>query len=90
MGVNKFQMNEDIPIELMKTDPREEERQIAKVQRLRKERDNKGVEVALSKLKQAAQEGTNLVFPILAAVRAYSTVGDTLRDVYGEYQRPAY
>jgi len=93
VGVNKFQMNEDIPIELMKTDPREEERQIEKVQRLRKERDNKGVEVALSKLKHAAQEGTNLVFPILAAVRAYSTVGemcDTLRDVYGEYQRPAY
>lgn len=94
VGVNQYQMDEDIPIELMKTDPKEEERQIEKVQRLRKERDTKGVEVALGQLKEAAREGTtNLVSPILDAVRAYATVGemcDTLRDVYGEYQRPAY
>jgi methylmalonyl-CoA mutase N-terminal domain/subunit len=93
VGVNQFQMDEKLSIKLMRVDPKEEERQIEKVKRLRKERDNKKVRAALKDLKEAAIEETNLVPTILSAVKVYSTIGEicnSLREVYGEYRRPAY
>jgi methylmalonyl-CoA mutase N-terminal domain/subunit len=93
VGVNKFQMDEKLSIKLMKVDPREEERQIEKVKRLRRERDNQKVEVSLRELKEAATDGVNLIPPLLAAVKAYATCGeicDMLRGVWGEYKRPVY
>ncbi len=44
-------------------------------------------------VKGAAQEGTNMVDPMMVAAEAYATIGeisDALREVYGEYVRPAY
>jgi len=93
VGVNKYQMDETLSLKLMKVDPKEEERQIEKVKRLRKERDNKKVDIALKEVKEAAIEGVNLVPPILTAVKGYATIGeicDVLRGVYGEYKRLAY
>ncbi len=91
IGVNKFRTDEPVNIKLMKVNPKEEERQIEKVKRLRKERDNKKVEAALKELREAAQAGVNLVPSILPAVKAYATIGemcDVLRDVFGEYKGP--
>ena len=93
VGVNKYRTDEPIKMNLMKVDPKEEERQIEKVKRLRRERDNEKVEAALKGLKEAALEGVNLFPSVLDAVKAYATGGeicDTLRSVYGEYKRPAY
>jgi methylmalonyl-CoA mutase N-terminal domain/subunit len=93
VGVNQFQMNEKLSIKLMRVDPKGEERQIERVKRLRKERDNNMVEAALKDLKEAAKEGVNLVPTILSAVKAYSTIGeisDSLREVFGEYKKPTY
>jgi methylmalonyl-CoA mutase N-terminal domain/subunit len=93
VGVNKFQMDVPLTINLMKVDPKEEERQIEKVKRLRRERDNRKVEAALRELKEAAIEGVNLISPILTSVKVYATGGeicDTLRGVWGEYKRPVY
>jgi methylmalonyl-CoA mutase N-terminal domain/subunit len=93
VGVNKYQMDEILSFKLMKVDPKEEERQIEKVKRLRKERDNKKVEAVLKEIKEAAIEGVKLVPVVLGAVKAYATIGemcDVLRNVYGEYKRPAY
>jgi methylmalonyl-CoA mutase N-terminal domain/subunit len=93
VGVNKYQMDETLSFKLTKADPEEEKRQIEKVKRLRKERDNKKVETALKEVKEAAIEGVNLVPSILAAAKAYATIGeicDVLRRVYGEYKIPAY
>ena len=67
-----------------------EERQIAKLQRLRKERDNEHVQATLKRLKEAApDEDVNLVSPVLEAVEAYATVGeicDIFRQVFGEWK----
>ncbi len=89
VGVNIFQVDEPTPIKLMRVDPSDEERQIQKVRRLRKERGNDRVESNLKELEQTALEGINLVPPILAAVRSYATIGeicDVLRGVFGEYK----
>ena len=93
IGVNKFRTDEPLSIKLMKVDPKEEERQIEKVKRLKRERDNKKVETVLRELKGAAIEGVNVMPFVLDAVKVYATGGeicDTLRGVYGEYKRPVY
>ncbi|MFX0194648.1 MAG: methylmalonyl-CoA mutase [Candidatus Hodarchaeota archaeon] len=93
VGLNKFVINEDISREIMKPDPEGERRQIEKVKKLRKSRNNRKVNDLLSELKKQAREGKNLVPVIMDAVKYYATVGeicDALRSVYGEYHKSFY
>ena len=65
------------------------EKQLAKLDALRKTRDSNRVKRSLDALSSAARTSANLMPPILEAVRAYATVGemcDALRDVWGEYE----
>jgi methylmalonyl-CoA mutase N-terminal domain len=66
-----------------------EERQIANLTQVKRERDNQKVEAALKRLGEAAQdEKVNLIPSIMESVEAYATVGeicDALRGVLGEY-----
>lgn len=93
VGVNAYQTAEKPKMAITKLDRAEEKRQIEKVQKLRRERDNDKVATTLKGLREASREGVNLVEPVLAAVKSYATGGeifDVLRGVYGEYDRPAY
>ena len=75
----------------MKMDESAEQRQIERLKKLRKERDNARVQKTLKELKEAAIEGENLVLPCMAAVKAYATVGEicgVLRKLWGEYRSP--
>jgi methylmalonyl-CoA mutase N-terminal domain/subunit len=68
------------------------ERQIGKLEELRKSRDADRVARSLDGLRDAARSTRNLMPPILEAVRAYATVGemcDALREVWGEYEETA-
>ena len=50
------------------------------------------MERALNDLKRACEDGTNTMYPIMEAVKAYATVGemcDAMRDVFGEFQEPS-
>ena len=88
VGLNKYQEDEALDMQIWKSDPKEEEMQIQKLQKVRRERDNDRVASSLKQLKEAAEEGVNLVEPLLPAVKAYATIGeicDTLKDVFGEY-----
>ena len=61
----------------------------ARLERLKATRDNDAVRRALDRLQAAARSTSNVMPPILEAVRAYATVGemcDALRDVWGEYE----
>ena len=63
--------------------------QLAKLERLRKSRDNDAVKRTLDALRAAATTTENLMPRIIDAVRVYATVGemcDALRDVWGEYE----
>jgi len=88
VGVNEYVM-EETPVSILYIDEAVGSEQVARVQRLRETRDNTRVRAALEDLKAAAGGKDNLMPPILAASRAYATVGemcDTLREVFGEYQ----
>ncbi len=93
VGVNKYVNDEPIDLDLLYIDEQVEKDQIASLQKVKSERDNAAVDRALAELKRAAVEGRNVMPPILDCVRRYASLGEmvnTLRDVYGEYQDPAY
>ena len=87
VGVNRYELEDEQPIELLRIDPALEQKQIERVQALRASRDSSAVEAALARLKEdAAHEDRNLMEPIMAASRAYVTMGemcDALREVWG-------
>ncbi len=89
VGVNKFQIEEEISTEnILKVDPEVEEKQKNRLKKLKEKRDNDKVKRALEKVKKAAINNENLMPPIIEAVKAYATVGEisnTLREVFGEY-----
>ena len=92
VGVNEFLMDEPIEIPILKMDEKGEERQINRLKKLRKDRNNTKVEKYLSALRKAAEGDKNLMPYILDCVHSYATLGETcqvLRDVFGEYIEPA-
>jgi methylmalonyl-CoA mutase N-terminal domain/subunit len=89
VGVNDFVAENEAPVPILYIDEAAGARQLAKLERLRRERNGDRVERALDALRTAADRGGNTMYPILDAVRAYATVGemcDALREVWGEYE----
>ena len=89
VGLNRFQVEEEKPTNLLRVDPGVRIAQVEKLKKLKGERDNERVRMCLGLLKQAAEGKENLMVPILAAVKACATLGeicDTLREVFGEYR----
>src|SRR6059058_1197310 len=86
VGVNRYRLDEEQQIELLRIDPALETKQIERVQKVRAERDSAAAEAAIARLKEdAAVEGRNLMEPIMDASRAYVTMGemcDALREVW--------
>jgi methylmalonyl-CoA mutase N-terminal domain/subunit len=91
IGVNEYVAEEPLSIPLLRLDPEGEDRQRARLARVRRERDNQLLQQRLDGLRQAAKGTENLMPYILDAVRAYGTLGeicDVLRVVFGEYREP--
>jgi methylmalonyl-CoA mutase N-terminal domain/subunit len=87
VGVNRYELQDEPEIEILRIDPALEGQQVARVQALRDRRDSAAVERTLARVKQAgSREGENLMPPLLEASRAYVTMGemcDALREVWG-------
>ena len=99
VGVNKYQVDENPDIEVLKVEnTRVRAEQLAKLERLRAERDDAAVQAALDELTRAAGAsgtagpdglGNNLMALAINAARAKATVGeisDALEKVYGRHQ----
>ena len=90
VGVNRFQKESTTSFNpLPSVPPAEEERQIKRLQEIRRTRDNPGVEKALAEVGEAARGSDNTVPAILGAIRLNATVGEIsaeLRDVWGTYR----
>ncbi|HEY7355727.1 MAG TPA: methylmalonyl-CoA mutase family protein [Ktedonobacterales bacterium] len=92
VGVNKFQVKEDLRPDVLRVDPAIGRRQAAKLAALRARRDNAAASAALAALEDAARGTANLLPRILTAVEAWATLGeisDTLRRVFGEQHEQA-
>ena len=90
VGLNRFQVEEEKPGNLLRVDPAVRTSQIEKLKKLKSARDDKRLKKILSDLKKGAEGTDNLMPLILEAVKAYATLGeicDVLREVFGEYQQ---
>jgi methylmalonyl-CoA mutase, N-terminal domain len=89
VGVNEFEQEAGARVPTLYIDESASATQLAKLEALRRSRDNERVARTLDRLRGAAGTTENLMPPILDAVRAYATLGemcDALRDVWGEYE----
>ncbi|MYL19701.1 methylmalonyl-CoA mutase [Halobacillus litoralis] len=88
VGMNEYQLDEEIHADLLKVDEALERGQIEKTQQVREERNQEEVDRCLQELREAAAGQANVMPPIVKAVQAYATVGEIaniLRDEFGEY-----
>jgi methylmalonyl-CoA mutase N-terminal domain/subunit len=90
VGVNRYQLEAEPEVEILRIDPALERKQVERVQALRARRDSAPVERELARLKEAAErEDVNLMPIIVDAARAYVTMGemcDALRSVWGVWR----
>ncbi|MEW2499137.1 methylmalonyl-CoA mutase [Amycolatopsis sp. NPDC047767] len=89
IGVNKYQVTDDIDIDVLKVDNAGvRTQQLEKLRRLRAERDSAATEDALRRLTEGAQNGGNLLALAIDAARAKATVGeisDALETIWGRH-----
>ncbi len=89
VGVNRYNSGEPLQIELLKIDSAVEEKQVARLKKLKGKRDNSAVNTSLQEIKKAAAGPVNIIPRILDAVKVYATEGEivaTLKEVFGEYK----
>ncbi|QDX41451.1 methylmalonyl-CoA mutase [Salarchaeum sp. JOR-1] len=89
VGVNEYEVDEEPEVDIEEVTEEDEKRKIEGLESVKDERDDAAVEERLAALRTAAEGDENLMPYIVAAVKAYATVGEicnVLRDVFGEYQ----
>lgn len=88
VGVNKFQQETEAITETLQIDESIRTIQTEKLKKLKSERNNEAVVLALKDLEEAARSDKNLMPFILHSVEEYATLGEIancLRNVFGEY-----
>ncbi len=91
VGVNKFRSDEEPEPVIFRMNMELARNQVARLHRVRAERDTPAAQAALARLGECARGEDNLMPSILDAVRAYATLGEIcgeLRTAWGEYRPP--
>ena len=95
IGVNAFTQTAHSPLggmdNILKVDPKIEKQMIKELEKWRKSRDKQAVDRALTSLKTAAENNTNLMPPSIELAIAGGTTGEwsqALRNVFGEFRAP--
>jgi methylmalonyl-CoA mutase N-terminal domain/subunit len=93
VGVNRYQDDDDRPIPTLRIDHDVERRQIERIRAFRNRRDDSSAAAALRRVEEACKDDTNVVYPILEAVKAGITLGEicaVFRKTLGVYRDPAF
>ena len=91
VGVNAYAEKTPLTIPILEMDPQGYERQVSRLEEVRKTRDNGRVGQTLDKLRIACQGTENTMPYIMEAVHAYATLGEiiaVMKDVFGTYEEP--
>jgi methylmalonyl-CoA mutase N-terminal domain/subunit len=89
VGVNAYVEENETPMPILYIDDAAAEAQTARLHEVKARRDQAEVTRGLEALREAARSGANTMYPLIACVRAYATVGEmcnALREVWGEYE----
>ena len=89
VGVNEYVQDDEPPFPILYIDESAADTQLARLEELKRTRDNDAVRRTLDALGAAARGHGEYDVPSARCARAYATVGemcDALRDVWGEYE----
>jgi methylmalonyl-CoA mutase N-terminal domain/subunit len=92
VGVNKYATDHS-PITIWRMKPEIEERQLKRLQEVKRIRNSSRVKELLGQIRKASQDGENLMPHLVNAAREYATIQeicDVWRDVFGRYSDPGY
>ncbi|MFG6531996.1 MULTISPECIES: methylmalonyl-CoA mutase [unclassified Sulfitobacter] len=88
VGVNKYRRDKEEPIDILDVDNvKVRAGQVARLERIRAERDDAACEAALAELTRRAAEGGNLLDAAVEAARARATVGEISMAMEKEFGR---
>lgn len=94
IGVNRQVIDEEEEEAVVhEMDPDTRNRQIQKLEMVKKKRSGQSVTKSLDELRKVAQREENLMPVILQAVRCYATMGEivaVLKEIYGTFQEPNF
>jgi methylmalonyl-CoA mutase N-terminal domain/subunit len=93
VGVNAYAEDQPLTIPLLEMDPQGYERQVSRLEEVRKTRDNGHVGQTLDKLRLACQGTENTMPYIMEAVHSYATLGEivgVMKEVFGTYKEPTW
>jgi len=88
VGVNRFQTQDEQPMELLTIDESVEEEQLASLRKVREARSGASVERSLDAVRRAAESNQNVFPALLEAADARVSVGEimaALADVFGRH-----
>jgi methylmalonyl-CoA mutase N-terminal domain/subunit len=90
VGMNRYKNeNENISIPILKISKNVEDDQVNILKKLRLDRNNKLVESKLKKIESTSKTNDNLLYPIIAAVLEYATLGEivkSMKNVFGDWE----
>ncbi len=89
VGVNAFKTDRDEPIPTLKIDDELVQKQVERLQAVKRSRSQREVQDKLRAVEDACRTDKNLMYPVLEAVKAYCTLGevcDVFRKVWGAYR----
>jgi methylmalonyl-CoA mutase N-terminal domain/subunit len=93
VGVNQHaDPDERIEIPILEITQEMADRQLGRLNALKERRDNGAVADRLGDVRRACEEGQNVMPALVAAAKAYCTLGETvdvMREVFGSYREPA-
>ncbi|MEK7278483.1 MAG: methylmalonyl-CoA mutase family protein, partial [Chloroflexota bacterium] len=93
VGVNDYVEDKRIAIAILAMDPDGYDRQIKRLQSLRRERDNGRAGQTLDRLRIACSGTENTMPFILDCVRAYATLSEivgVMKEAFGTYEEPTW
>ncbi len=89
VGVNAFKTDRDEPIPTLKIDDQLAQKQIERLNAVKRSRSQRDVQDKLRAVEDACRSDKNLMSPVLDAVKSYCTLGevcDVFRKVWGAYR----
>lgn len=92
VGVNDYLVDEHVKVPTLYVDREGERAQVARLQRVRSERNQAKVKRTLDNLRHVCASTENTMPAIIEAVCAYATLGeimDVFRAAFGDYMEPA-
>ena len=91
VGVNAYAEKKPLSVPILEMDPQGYERQVRRLEELRRTRDNGRVGQTLDRLRIALQGTENTMPCIMECVHAYATLGEiiqVMKEVLGIYEEP--